>query len=354
MLISVIIPIYNAEEHLHKSVESVLNQKNADIEIILVDDGSTDNSGKLCDEYANKYDNVCVVHKENGGLSTARNAGIKASTGTHISFLDADDYFDSSTYENIYKVIEKYNPDCIDFGWKYVNSLGEITPNLHKLKKREVLDKDYIYDNILPPLLNLREKNDNFIYDFAVNKIYKKEIIDKYNVFFDENRRTWEDRLFVVNFLKYCTSFYSIDECFYNYVSVENSLSRRYDMQFFELILSNYRKYKELFSDTYDFDCDFANNYWCHSIENMIMRSLDEKDNQEKIRDNILSVFENDTVIRWYKLRIPENEYEKTLSNYVVNHKGSEALKLYENQYKKNKKVSISVKLKSLLRRILK
>lgn len=76
-----------------------------------------------------------------------------------------------------------------------------------------------------------------------------------------------------------------------------------------EIILSNYRKYKELFSNTYDFDCDFANDYWCHSIENMIMRSLDEKDNQEKIRDNILSVFENDTVIRWYKLRIPENEY---------------------------------------------
>lgn len=351
---SIIIPIYNAENFLKRAVDSALNQNKELLEIILVNDGSTDNSGKICDEYAQKYDYIKVIHKKNGGLSTARNAGLSVATGTHISFLDADDFFDTNTYDAISDIIEKYNPDCIDFGWKYINDMGEISYNLHKMEKNKVLNTEAILEKIIPPLINIVDAKEYFIYDFAVNKIYKKEIIDKYDICFDEHRRTWEDRIFVVEYLKYCKSFYSMDQCFYNYVSVPNSLSRRYDMDFFDIILSNYKKYQELFGQQYNFECQYAQNYWCHSIENMIFRSLEEKNNKEKIEKNIEKILTNEQVIQWYRKRNPENEYEKATSKFIVSNEGNKALSIYKSIVKKEIIKNRYNRLKYMIRRLIK
>lgn len=333
--ISVIVPIYNAENFLERAVDSLIKQNNSCLEVILVDDGSVDKSGKICDEYAEKYEYIKVVHKINGGLSTARNAGLKAATGTHISFLDADDFVDENTYEKIIGVIEKCNPDCMDFGWKYINDEREVTYNLHGLKKNVVLDKDIIRRKIIPPLINVIEEKDYFIYDFAYNKIYKKQIIDKYNICFDNNRRTWEDRIFVVEYLKYCSSFYSIDECFYNYVSVPNSLSRKYDMDFFNIILANFQKYQELFGNEYDFECEYSQKYWHDSISNMIIRSLKEKDHRSAIKKNILTVLKNEQVISWFSNSIGKNDIEKKINELIVSYRSEEALQIYESMVKK-------------------
>lgn len=107
MLISFVIPVYNVEKYLKECVGSILEQGFTDYEIILVDDGSTDKSGFLCDEYSNKYKNIIVIHKENGGLSDARNVGIKASHGDYILFVDSDDYIGKNTLDNIVSSITK-------------------------------------------------------------------------------------------------------------------------------------------------------------------------------------------------------------------------------------------------------
>lgn len=109
--ISVIIPVYNVEEYLERCVDSVLAQTFTDIEVILVDDGSTDNSGKICDEYAEKDPRISVIHKENGGLSDARNSGIEAANGKYIGFVDSDDYIDTDMYEFLYGIAQKENAD---------------------------------------------------------------------------------------------------------------------------------------------------------------------------------------------------------------------------------------------------
>ena len=106
-LVSIIVPIYNVEQYLPACLDSLVNQTLQDIEIILVDDGSTDKSGQICEEYAQKGKRITVLHKKNGGLSDARNYGIKKSKGKYISFIDSDDYlsekFISILYENIIK-----------------------------------------------------------------------------------------------------------------------------------------------------------------------------------------------------------------------------------------------------------
>ncbi|MBO5870947.1 MAG: glycosyltransferase family 2 protein [Clostridia bacterium] len=117
--ISVIIPVYNVETYLDECLNSVLNQDYDNIEIILVDDGSTDKSPLICDNYANSHDNVIVVHKENGGTSDARNVGIKCFSGDYVLFIDGDDYFDdTSAISQLVKRVQTSNPDILCFYFK--------------------------------------------------------------------------------------------------------------------------------------------------------------------------------------------------------------------------------------------
>jgi glycosyltransferase involved in cell wall biosynthesis len=109
--ISVVVPIYNSESYLKKCIDSIANQTFGDLEIILVDDGSQDNSGVICDQYATCDRRIKVVHKSNGGVSDARNAGLELSTGSHIGFVDPDDYIDKRMYEILFDTTKKYNCD---------------------------------------------------------------------------------------------------------------------------------------------------------------------------------------------------------------------------------------------------
>lgn len=111
--VTVIIPIYNVEKYLKEAIESTINQTHSNIEIILVDDGSTDNSGIICDEFAKKDTRIKVIHKTNGGLSDARNAGLDATTGKYIMFLDSDDFLELDAVENMYKEITEKDADYV-------------------------------------------------------------------------------------------------------------------------------------------------------------------------------------------------------------------------------------------------
>ena len=137
-LISVIIPVYNVEKYLRRCIDSVINQTYKNLEIIIVDDGSTDNSSNICDEYTNKDSRVKVVHKENGGLSSARNVGIELAKGDLIAFVDSDDYIELEMYEKLKENMDKYDSDIAIC--QYYNSFK------YSIKRQIGVEEEKIYE----------------------------------------------------------------------------------------------------------------------------------------------------------------------------------------------------------------
>ena len=357
ILISVIVPVYNAEKFVDRAIQSVLCQMDGSIELILVNDGSTDSSGAICDAYTDSNEKVHVVHKENGGTSSAKNMGIQIAAGRYISFMDSDDYLEPTTYSEIREVILRHEPDCIDFGWRYVSNGVPMSPAFHKLPKNTLLGEDALMERILPPLLNLRKDPDHFIFDFCWNKVFRADIIREHGVLFDVDKRVWEDRTFLLRCLRYSKSYYAMDRCFYNYVDIPGSLSRRYDLDFFRIILANFKHYAELFGDKFDFDTQYVNNYWCHAIENMIFRSLEQTENVTQIRQNILETLADAQVVHWYAKRNPQTPFEKEMSSLVVSGQCEKALSGYKTNWEKKQKKeagkALVFKAKQVIKKVL-
>lgn len=163
--LSVIVPVYKVEKYIHKCVESILNQTFTDFELILVDDGSPDDCGRICDEYAKKDARVRVIHKENGGLSDARNFGIEAAKGEIIGFVDSDDIIDANMYGDMIGYMKEHDLDvvCAD---TYV-----VRGERKKFNPRYDTDKIFMRDEAINEILNGTLDNS------AVNKIYKRSIM---------------------------------------------------------------------------------------------------------------------------------------------------------------------------------
>ena len=322
-IISIIVPVFNTEKYLQKTLNSVLEQTENNWELIIVDDGSTDNSPLICDEFAKRDSRIKVFHKENGGLSDARNFGMQKTTGEYIAFLDSDDYIADNMIKVINRAIKNGNPDLIEFGWKY-DSFGEISKNnSHSHPKEIVLDRVYIYDNIIPQLINIKQRDSKFIYDFSWNKVFKKEIIESNNVLFDSGRKKWEDRLFLLNYLRFCNSIYFADESLYYYVNVPDSLSRRFDPQIFNSILFNYRCYNEWYGKEFSFNSNYSLKYWGEIINNQIITLFgllfDGELGEKQIKELLNQIISDDQVIFWFKQEndIPSKYKQAFLTNSI-------------------------------------
>lgn len=332
IIISVIVPVYNGEAFVRRAIDSVVFQMDGQIELILVNDGSTDASGAICDEYANKCQNVHVIHKTNGGTCSAKNMGIDAAKGMYISFLDCDDFFEPDTFVQVIPVLLEQQPDCLDFGFRYGNAKGEYIDNIHQCRKNVLMSQQELEMVILPPLLNLRKDDAHFVFDFCCNKIFKADIVRNFDIRFDENRRTWEDRIFLIRHLKHCQNYYAMDKCFYNYVYTPNSLGQRYDLEFFRIVLSNFQCYRNMFGEQFDFDTQYVNNYWAGVIERMIFWSLEQEENQEIIRNNIIETLKNEQVIYWFAKRKTDNSFEAKVQALVISGQCDKALDEYSKK----------------------
>lgn len=229
---SIIIPVYNVEKYLNECVDSVINQTYKNMEIILVDDGSTDNSPRICDSYAEKDNRIRVIHKENGGLSSARNAGIRNMTGNYVLFIDSDDFWDSNrVIEDISNIVGKKNADIVCFGYKeYYESKNEY---------KSVIDAGGISIDNASMCDALSKLLSAGIYtSSACSKAIRSEIILKNNLYFVENITSedidWSARLLLKS---HCFAVYNND--FYVYRQREDSITHTIKFENLQMLSDN-------------------------------------------------------------------------------------------------------------------
>ena len=209
--ISVIVPVYNAKRTLGECIESVLQQTYRDIELILVDDGSADESGEICDTYAKKDRRIKVIHKENGGVSSARNMGIEKAEGEYICFIDSDDYIEAETLATAEKSISDTNPDLFIWGmvYDYFGKEGLIKSVNAPDNKALAFEKADI---------NLWMKAFSEINMASpCNKLYKKSLVKKNHVQFDTACVFYEDLKFNLDYCRHVQSVVSIENGLYHY-----------------------------------------------------------------------------------------------------------------------------------------
>ncbi len=241
-LISIIVPVYKVEKYIHKCINSIIDQTYKNLQIILVDDGSPDNCGKICDEYALKDNRIEVIHKANTGLSDARNVGINKANGQYIGFVDSDDYIDKTMYEDMYKLIKERNADiCICNLYNVIEN-----EDIKTMKNIDNGVEEYNKTEILKEVLL-----DKKIQSYAWNKLYKRSLFN--DIKFPVGRK-YEDIGTTFYILEKCEKIVVTGKPEYYYLnrkdSIVNNVEEQTIIDYVDIINERYdyieSKYKQL------------------------------------------------------------------------------------------------------------
>ena len=235
--ISVIVPVYNVENKIRRCIDSILAQTFTDFELILVDDGSTDKSGDICDEYACKDNRIKVIHQNNKGASAARNRGINESEGVYLSFIDSDDYVDCRFLFTLHTLIIDVNADISMCNLSMVQQETVILTQDHCFDEGTVFDRFGIQTIIYSNIFYNRNTGGYFS---LCNKLFKKSIIKKHRIVIDETMSFGEDMLFVMAFLQYCDDIVFSSESLYYYEQTPDGLFSKYRRSFVDDIMNCY------------------------------------------------------------------------------------------------------------------
>ncbi|PKM96276.1 MAG: hypothetical protein CVU84_00750 [Firmicutes bacterium HGW-Firmicutes-1] len=226
--VSIVVPVYNTSKYLEKCINSIINQTLQEIQIILVNDGSTDHSLSVCRKYAKQDHRIIVIDKPNGGSSSARNAGLEVATGEYIGFVDSDDWIELEMYENMYQQMSEIQADICMCNYK-VDTNNKSIPIALGIEQNLLQGEEIIYNIIINMIStsDLNSKSENIMAS-VWRLIVKKELFDKYNLMFREDIHLMEDFVFCIEaFSK--SDIVSVNRGFYyHYVNNLNSLSSLY------------------------------------------------------------------------------------------------------------------------------
>ncbi|QKE74325.1 glycosyltransferase family 2 protein [Arthrobacter citreus] len=217
-LVSIIVPIFNSEKYLAKTIDSILNQTYKNIELILVNDGSTDNSAQICDELSKVDNRIQVFHTSNNGPGNARNLGISLAKGDYIQFVDSDDLIEIKMVEQLLKSVESEDADIVVCGMKRIDqaNLNTISCCTTKLSLDEEIKDEFVL------LLKF-----GLAYS-PVNKLYRKSIINEYNIKFNDDLLIGEDALFNIEYFSKCSRVFIYEEPLYIYHQRPGSLTQKF------------------------------------------------------------------------------------------------------------------------------
>ena len=256
-LISVIVPVYNVEKYLSQCIESIINQTYKNLQIILVNDGSTDESLKICNEYKEIDKRIVVIDSVNKGVSNARNLGIEASYGKYITFIDSDDFFDLEFCENMLKNIKNTDADCVICGYK------RIYPN----KSEIIVNSPFQTINEMEFLEKILEVQSGL--GFCHMKLWRSEIIKNKNIRFKQELLVGEDALFCMQCSEYIKKICLLDKPLYNYRFNDQSLVRKFDKKYANKYLKSMKETEKYLLDKYKNNLKISekiNNYITYHV----------------------------------------------------------------------------------------
>lgn len=278
--VSIVIPVYNAEKYLNDCVDSILRQTFDDLDIILIDDGSSDKSPKICDAYAEKDKRIQVIHKKNAGVSEARNTGIKEAKGNYICFVDSDDFLEADAIETMVKMKEKNNVDMVVCSNKEICN-NNVTNNNFSPDEIGVFCIDEFVVNAL-------KNNNHYLLNNPWNKIFDLDTIKKNNLTFNSQFNLGEDFMFNLDYLMKVKKVLVIEEPLYNYRILESGLARKkrninYYWDNNKVLIDyliNFLKKKEIYEE----NKKYVNHYIINNLKYLftVISNLDDYSEEDK------------------------------------------------------------------------
>ena len=278
--ISVIVPVYNVEQYLERCVDSIISQTYTNLEIILVNDGSTDNSGKLCDELAKKDERIRVIHKENGGLSDARNRGIDEAESDLVGFIDSDDYIDSDMYEVLLKNLNNTDADL---------SMCALYDVYNNTPEAQVTNKETWKLSSEQAIKMVMEAK--ILSVTAVNKLYRKSLFTDLKF---EVGKIAEDAFIMIKLLDKCEKIVATNEKKYYYVHRENSITTQKFSTKFLNVIEAYEQNSNIILEKYPKLKDVAqtrmNWAYFYVLDRLL---LDDNYNYKELENKLISYLKN-------------------------------------------------------------
>ncbi len=298
MNLSVVVPVYNAEKYLAECVDSLVNQIQKPYEVLLIDDGSTDSSLKLCLEYEKRFDFIRVYHKNNQGLGLTRNYGMDRATGDYILFIDADDYFDNDFILEMTNKLKVTYYDAIKTCYKKVDDNRSIT-YVNRIENETVYRNDEIKSIFLPQMIGSSPETHDTIPMSSCATVYSLKILRKNNIrFYSEREWISEDILFNIDYYSKCACVLATDYIGYNYRYNNNSLTTSYLKNRFVMSRCLVQKEAQILQELGIYDtCKFRLSKQFFIYTRMSIEQLKKVSDKNKIINEIKSIC-NDSYLK--------------------------------------------------------
>ena len=265
-MISIIVPIYNVEPYLSRCIQSIVNQTYQDIEIILIDDGSTDNSLQICNSFQKTNSRIKVISQENQGPVAARKTGLQIATGQYIGFVDSDDYIEPDMYESLLRLIEEKKVDFVHSGYYKNESQCNVNPNPELVlcetkQEKELILKERVFT----------QTNDNSFMPSMWSKLFKRELIINACMQIDNQNNYGEDLLCLCHCIASCKSFYMENSCYYHYMIRETSICNQKGVSTLLREVRLYEALRKVVSDYFS-GGDLAKYVECYMLKGMALQ----------------------------------------------------------------------------------
>lgn len=321
-LISVIVPVYNVEKYLNRCIDSILNQTFKQIEIILVDDGSTDKSPIICDEYCDSYENIKVIHKENNRVSAARNDGIKIATGKYIALVDSDDWIEPNMLEEMYNKAEEFHTDITMCDLKKVGVESEYT--VSQPIREGYYDRNMIQAELFSCLIMF----ENIEFPPTISNctcLFRHKFLIENNLFYDEDIHYCEDSILGSKVMYNANGFYYMkNRYFYNYFYNPNSTTSTCNMKKWDSYLIINDRLKEYFKDSkFDFSRQIKINMLYFTLN--FLKEIGKSDLvYEKKRELCKQIFyQKEVVSIFINFKLPSVNYKLKIILLIIKYKMS-------------------------------